>query len=81
MLPARGAVGLCRVQLMGKPWCESLLLRVAAALEQQMLEDGIPRPMPGLMINPIECEVGAHPKASKMSKVLWAKRYGKGSHS
>eukprot|EP00775_Hariotina_reticulata_P011509 gene11509-11652_t len=69
------------VQFIGKPWCESLLLRVAAALEQQMFEDGIPRPVPGLLINPIQCEKGAHPKARELSRQLWSKRYGKASHS
>jgi hypothetical protein len=66
-----------RVQFIGKPWAESTLLRTAAALEQQMLEDGLPKPLPGLAINPVECAVGVHPKARELTQKLWAKRYKK----
>ncbi|WIA22970.1 hypothetical protein OEZ85_001331 [Tetradesmus obliquus] len=65
------------VQFIGKPWAESSLLRTAAALEQQMLEDGLPKPLPGLAINPIECAVGVHPKARELTQKLWAARYKK----
>lgn len=67
----------CSVQLMGRPWAEATLLQCAAALEQQMLEDGIPHPVPSLSINPIECAAGVHPKARELAQKLWAKRYKK----
>lgn len=65
-----------RVQFMGRPFAEATLLRVAAALEQCMLEEAQPKPVPGLIINPIACEKGAHPKARAMTQKLWATKYG-----
>eukprot|EP00878_Enallax_costatus_P006485 GHUV01006799.1.p1 GENE.GHUV01006799.1~~GHUV01006799.1.p1 ORF type:complete len:531 (+),score=146.49 GHUV01006799.1:664-2256(+) len=65
------------VQFIGKPFAESVLLRTAAALEQYMSEHGMPRPIPVVNINPIQCEKGAHPKAAELTKKLWAKRYAK----
>lgn len=62
---------------MGQPFAEGTLLRVAAALEQQQLEEGMPKPVPSLLINPIMCEKGGHPKAKEMTQKLWAKKYGK----
>lgn len=67
----------CRIQFIGKKFAESTLLRAAAALEQHMAENGMPRPVPGLNINPIQCEVGAHPRAAALTKQLWTKRYNK----
>eukprot|EP00879_Flechtneria_rotunda_P002196 GHRR01002382.1.p1 GENE.GHRR01002382.1~~GHRR01002382.1.p1 ORF type:complete len:694 (+),score=228.48 GHRR01002382.1:133-2214(+) len=62
------------VQFIGRPWAESTLLRAAAALEQQMFEDGMPRPVPSIVINPIQCEKGVHPMARALTQKLWAKK-------
>lgn len=62
---------------MAAPYCEATLLRTAAALEQQQLEAGMPRPVPSVMLNPIQREKGAHPLAREMTKKLWSKKFGK----
>jgi hypothetical protein len=64
-----------RVQFIGKPWAEATLLRTAAALEQQMLEDGYPAQIARTALNPIECAIGAHPVALRCTKETWAIRY------
>lgn len=61
---------------MAAPFAEATLLRVAAALEQQMMEDGMPRPVPSRLVNPIQGEKGAHPLALEMTRKLWSKKYG-----
>lgn len=66
-----------RVQLMAAPFAEATLLHTAAALEQQMFEDGMPKPVPSVMVNPIQGEKGAHPLALEATRKLWAKKYGK----
>lgn len=64
---------------MAGPYAEATLLRTAAALEAQQLEDGMPRPVPSVMINPIQGEKGSHPLAEQMTRKLWATKYGKPS--
>ncbi len=62
---------------MAAPFGEATLLRTAAALEQQQLEDGMPKPVCNVMVNPIQGEKGAHPLALEMTRKLWSKKYGK----
>lgn len=62
---------------MAGPYAEATLLRTAAALEQQQLEDGMPKPVPSVMINPIQGDKGAHPLAEQMTRKLWSKKYGR----
>lgn len=66
---------------MGRPWSEALLLRVAAALEQQMFDDGLPHPLPPLLLNPVEGPAGTHPYARQLTQQLWAKKYKSSSSS
>ncbi|WIA22972.1 hypothetical protein OEZ86_009895 [Tetradesmus obliquus] len=70
-----GAFEPAGVQFIGKPWAESSLLRTAAALEQQMLEDGYPAQVARTALNPIECAIGAHPIALRCTKETWATKY------
>jgi hypothetical protein len=67
------------VQFIGRPWAEASLLRTAAALEQQMLEDGLPAQIARTALNPIECAIGAHPVALRVTKETWAVRYYHGA--
>jgi hypothetical protein len=64
---------------MAPPYAEATLLRTAAALEQQQMEDGMPKPVPSVMVNPIQGEKGAHPLALQMTRKLWSTKYGKSS--
>jgi acetylornithine/succinyldiaminopimelate/putrescine aminotransferase len=66
----------CRVQFMAPHFAEATLLRTAAALEQQQFEDGMPKPVCNVMVNPIQGEKGLHPLALEMTKKLWSKKYG-----
>jgi hypothetical protein len=61
---------------MGRPFDEAGLLVVAAALEQHLLEDAQPRPLPNLVLNPIECAPGTHPKARALAEKMWASKKG-----
>jgi hypothetical protein len=65
------------VQFIGSPFSEATLLHTAAALERQQLEDGMPKPVPSVMVNPIQGEKGTHPLALEMTRKLWATKYGK----
>lgn len=68
----------CSVQFIGKAWAEPTLLRTAAALEQQMLEDGYPRQVARTALNPCECAIGAHPIAAEVTRKTWAVKHYKG---
>lgn len=65
----------CRVQFIAGPFAEATLLRTAAALEAQQMESGMPKPVPIVMLNPMQGEKGNHPLAKQMTDKLWATKY------